>query len=349
MMKIYSFIVLTLSIMISSLSYAGNPPPASPTIIDVTAFITDIQNLDELNEQVQVDAILQYEWEDSRLAYDEQKVGKKYQLYQGDFQYDEVYEGWRPQVSIINEVGSPQIKERQVRVYPDGHVILKEHRTLTLETPMALQKFPFDKQDLKGFLIPFGFENSEVQLRVNPKYQILVKDYIRNNPQVDISEWRLKDYKLNVSDPIKQYYGHSDKISMLTLTISLDRKPMNIIWKVLLPLTLLVLAMWSIFWMNKEALSDRLNISFIGILSVIAYQFLVEGDMPRIDYFTFVDGFLLISFAILFSTIVESLGVYWLVKLNKDKAARNLDIFFRIIFPIIYVLLILLLYLILVA
>lgn len=70
-------------------------------------------------------------------------------------------------------------KERQVRVYPDGHVILKEHRTLSLETPMALQKFPFDKQALKAYLIPFGFNSDEVQLRVNPKYLILVKDYIK--------------------------------------------------------------------------------------------------------------------------------------------------------------------------
>lgn len=343
-MKIYKFIILIFIILNSVFSYAGSPPPATPTVIDVTAFITDIQNLDELNEQVQVDAIFQYEWEDPRLAFDEKKVGEKYKLYQGDFQYDEVYEGWRPQISIINEIGSPQVKERQVRIYPDGHVILKDHRTLSLETPMALQKFPFDKQKLKVFMIPFGFKSDEVQLRVNPKYQILVKDYIKNNPKVDISGWKFKDYKLNVDNQVKQYYGQSDQVSMLTLTISLDREPMNTIWKVLLPLTLLVLAMWSIFWMDKEALSDRLNISFIGILSVIAYQFLVDGDMPRIAYFTFVDGFLLISFAILFLTILESLGVYWLIKLGREKVAKNLDVLFRLIFPVAYILLLALLY-----
>lgn len=67
--------MLILSIMVSFYLMRGSTP-ASPTIIDVTAFITDIQNLDELNEEVQVDAIFQYEWEDSRLTYNEQKVGK---------------------------------------------------------------------------------------------------------------------------------------------------------------------------------------------------------------------------------------------------------------------------------
>lgn len=341
----------TLTILIFAMAiylpcYANNTPPSSPTKVTVTAFITDIQSLDELNEQVQVDAIFQYKWNDPHLAFDAKKTAEPYKLFQGSFQLDEVFEGWRPQMTVINEIGSPQIKEAQIRIYPDGQVIFKEHRTLSLETPMQLEKFPFDKQALKAYLIPFGFNSDEVQLVVNPKYKILVKDYVKDNPNVDIAEWKLKDYSLKVEQPIKQYYGKPSKVSMLTLTISLDRKPANVLWKVLFPLSLLVLAMWAIFWMNPEALSDRLNISFIGILSVIAYQFLVEGAMPRIDYFTFTDGFLLLSFAILFSTVAESLVVYWLIKIDKESIAKKLDIFFRAAFPVAYIALIALLYLI---
>ena len=346
-MKFLKFLILlTFIVTIYLPSYASNTPPSNPTKVTVTAFITDIQNVDELNEQMQVDAIFQYKWNDPRLAFDSKKEDVPYKLFQGIFQFDETFEGWYPQITVINEIGNPQIKESQVRVYPDGQVILKQHRTLSLETPMKLEKFPFDKQELKAYMIPFGFNENEVQLAVNPKYKISVKDYVKNNPNVNIAEWKLENYSLKVDQPIKQYYGKATKISRLTLSISLDRKPANVLWKVLLPLTLLVLAMWAIFWMNAEALSDRLNISFIGILSVIAYQFLVEGAMPRIDYFTFTDGFLLLSFAILFSTIVESLVVYWLIKISKEFIAKILDIFFRIAFPAVYVTLITLLYLI---
>ena len=158
-------------------SYANNTPPSSPTKVTVTAFITDIQSVDELNEQMQVDAIFQYKWNDPRLAFDSQKDGVPYKLFQGAFQLDEMFEGWRPQMTITNEIGSPQIKEAQIRIYPNGQVILKEHRTLSLETPMKLEKFPFDQQALKAYLIPFGFNNDEVQLEVNPSYKVLVKDY----------------------------------------------------------------------------------------------------------------------------------------------------------------------------
>ena len=79
---------------------------------------------------------------------------------------------------------------------------------------------------------------------------------------------------------------------------------------------------------------------------MIAYQFVIEGHIPRTDYFTFTDGFMLVSFAILFSTIIESLSVYWLIKIGKEPIAKILDIFFRVAFPVVYVALIVLLYLI---
>ena len=138
---------------------------------------------------------------------------------------------------------------------------------------------------------------------------------------------------------IEYYYGTAQEVYRVQLELTLDRNPSNIIWKILLPLALLVLSMWAIFWMGKDSLGDRLNISFIGILSVIAYQFLIAGDTPRIDYFTFVDSFLLISFAILFTTILESIWVHWLIEHKKVRSAYFVDIFFRTFFPAGYLLL----------
>jgi len=43
---------------------------------------------------------------------------------------------------------------------------------------------------------------------------------------------------------------------------------------------------WSVFWMDKSLLGDRLSISFIGILTVVSYQILLGETLPRIAYFT---------------------------------------------------------------
>ncbi|MEY8765086.1 ligand-gated ion channel [Francisella salimarina] len=345
LLKLFFLLLISLAYYKNMFGY-GSTPPQEPTIVKTSAFITDIQSLDEVNEQLQIDVIFKFRWNDPRLKFNANEEKTPYILYQGDFQYDEIFEGWKPQISIINEVGSPQIKARQIKIYPDGNVVYTEQRTLHLETPMQLEKFPFDKQTLKAYIIPFGYDSNEVKLVVEPNHRITVKDYVKDHPNVNIAEWHLTNFNLVNTNPTKYYYGKSEKVSMLEFSISLERKPTNILLKVLIPLTLLVLAMWAVFWMDTKALSDRLNIAFIGILSVIAYQFLIEGEMPDIDYLTFTDGFLLLSFTILFSTVLESLIVYWLIKLDKQSFAKRLDIFSRFAFPITYILFIFSLYLI---
>ena len=59
-------------------------------------------------------------------------------------------------------------------------VMLFKQRTLTLETSMQLERFPFDRQILKAYIIPLGYNSSKVQLEVNSNYKITVKDYVKD-------------------------------------------------------------------------------------------------------------------------------------------------------------------------
>ncbi|MDE4940602.1 hypothetical protein NAI66_11705, partial [Francisella tularensis subsp. holarctica] len=81
-----------------------------------------IQSLDEMNEQLQIEVIFRFSWNDQRLEFDKNEEKTPNKLYQGDFQYDEVFEGWKPQISINNEIGTPQIKARQIKIYPNGDI-----------------------------------------------------------------------------------------------------------------------------------------------------------------------------------------------------------------------------------
>ncbi len=116
----------------------------------------------------------------------------------------------------------------------------------------------------------------------------------------------------------------------------MKRKSANIIWKVIFPLVILVAMMWTVFWLDIDSLTDRLNISFIGILTIVAYQFLIDGTMPRISYFTFTDALLLYSFVIMAATIFQSLLVFDLAKRGKRAAAHRVDTVSRWAFPAVY-------------
>jgi hypothetical protein len=316
---------------------AGMPnPPASPTVVKVGVLLADILDLDEVNETFQIELIVVAEWDDPRLAFDPEVEGTPTKLWQGQFQFNEVFAGWWPQLSIINEIGSGDISAIQIEVHPDGRVRFVEARNVTLETPMELQPFPFDTQTLQARMVAFGSDSGQVLLEMNEQMLGATEEQAKSNELVNIAEWRL--INLNMTSRISEarYYGKSRPISELLFSITLQRESASVVWKVILPLIVLVLLMWAIFWMEVDNLSDRLNVAFIGILTIVAYQFLIEGSMPRISYFTFTDTVLLYSFLVMCLSVLESLVLTSLCKAGHKATAERVDRVARWAFPLVY-------------
>lgn len=316
---------------------AGMPnPPSSPTVVKVGIFLADIVDLDELNETFQAEFIVVAEWEDPRLAFDPAVEETDVKLFQGQFQFNEVFSGWWPQLLIVNEIGSGDVNAITIEVHPDGRVRYMEQRNVTLETPMQLHAFPFDTQTLEAKMIAFGNYGGQVVLEVDERVRGATEEHIEGNERVNIAQWRLVNLDMQAGLADYRYYGAPKQLSELRFTITLERQSANMIWKVIVPLIVLVLLMSAVFWMEVDNLSDRLNVAFIGILTIVAYQFLIDGTMPRISYFTFMDTLLLYSFLVMCVSIFESLLLHSMCKAGRRAAAEKVDVFAKWAFPAIY-------------
>lgn len=316
---------------------AGMPnPPASPTIVRVGIFLADIISLDELNETFEAEFVIGARWVDPRLAFDPVEAGTDEKLFQGPFQFDEVYTGWWPQLLIVNEIGKGDTNALNLVVHADGRVRYLEQRNVTLETPMQLHRFPFDEQILEANIIAFGSSSDQIVLEVDQQMLGATEEYAEKNRKVNIAQWQFENLELTSRTADFRYYGGRTDISEIHLAISLIRKPGNFIWKVIFPLIVLVLLMWAVFWLEVDDLAERLNLAFIGVLTIVAYQFLIDGTMPRISYFTFTDAVLLYSFVIMCVAIFESLTVYSMFRAGHKPLAERVDQIAQWVFPIVY-------------
>ena len=237
---------------------------------------------------------------------------------------------------IINEVGLGDISAIKIEVRPDGHVRFMEARNVTLETPMRLEQFPFDTQTLQARMVAFGNDSDQVLLEVNQRMLGATEEHVKNDKLVNMAEWRLLNLDMVTRFSDHRFYGEVKPVSELLFTVTLQREAASVLWKVVLPLIILVLLMWAIFWMEVDNLSDRLNVAFIGILTVVAYQFLIEGSMPRISYFTFTDTVLLYSFLVMCLSVLESLVLTTMCKAGHKTAPVLVDRVARCAFPVIY-------------
>jgi hypothetical protein len=89
--------------------------------------------------------------------------------------------------------------------------------------------------------------------------------------------------------------------------------------------------------MDRESLGDRMDISFIGILSVVAYQIVVNDHMPAIAYPTLMFGFLYSTYMLLASSVVVNLVVSKLDQAGRRELGNRVDRTCRWAFPIAFV------------
>jgi hypothetical protein len=77
------------------------------------------------------------------------------------------------------------------------------------------------------------------------------------------------------------------------------------------------------------------------VLTIVAYQFVVGEDLPRIAYLTLLDKVMILSFVLLAVTVVQSLIVSRYQDDDMPRAKR-IDRLSRLLFPGTYLLLLLL-------
>jgi hypothetical protein len=316
---------------------AGMPnPPARPTTVECAILILDVINIDDVNESFEAEVALIASWRDPRLAFDPEAEGTDVKLFQGGFQFAEVFKGWWPQLVIINEVGKNDPNSITLRIFPDGTVRYLEQRNATLETPMDLREFPFDTQRLRASMIPFGNHADEVVLAVDERFANTTDEYVRREHDVNVAGWNLQHLEMTVDETSIMAAGGPERFSRMVTTITLERRSWQLVCAMLFPLLVLVSVVWSIFWVDIDSLPDRLNISFIGVLTIVAYQFVVLEDLPRMSYLTFTDTVLLISFLMMAATVPQSLLIHSLVRKGKQQLARRIDRTCRWVFPVVY-------------
>ncbi len=90
---------------------------------------------------------------------------------------------------------------------------------------------------------------------------------------------RAQDFLLGPANP-DYGDGHAGATSAAVVSMEMARKPGFVLRVIVVPLMLLVMLSWSVFWMDRESLGDRMDLSFIGILTVVAFQTVVSDSLP---------------------------------------------------------------------
>lgn len=194
-----------------------------------------------------------------------------------------------------------------------------------------MRRFPFDEQHFEAIFGVLGFDRSVVALAVDPT--IGAEGAVGGGT---ISQWQTPRVETSVREFDFNIEGRTTPVTAFVVGLDMKRRPMFMLRLTVFPLIILVALSWTVFWMDRSSLGERMDISFLGILTIVAYQILFADILPKISYTTLTTTFLFGSFITMGATVVVNLTVAYLDRSGNPEAGDRLDRRCRIFFPVAY-------------
>ena len=90
----------------------------------------------------------------------------------------------------------------------------------------------------------------------------------------------------------------------------------------MLPVFLILSVAWFVLWIPTEKYEARLNTSIIALLALIAYNFVFQDDIPKLEYLTDLDWFILYSYIFCCIPVFLSIAFSKFISKNQKKVTR---------------------------
>ena len=296
-----------------------------PTEVSVGIWMVDINKIDSAEQSFTADIAVVLHWKDARLAHTGTGVAH--------YALDQV---WTPRVAIANETSAVNRKfPESVEVEPDGTVIYRQRYLGGFTQSLRLQSFPFDRQGFHVQLVAIRYRPNEVRF-------VPDQDWMRNGlkqgagiaQSVTLPDWTIENWETR---PQTYALAPGFEFSGYTFEFRASRNVKHYILKVMLPLVLIVMMSWAVFWTEPTHSNSQFSIAVTSMLTLIAYRFAVDSQLPRLPYMTRLDVFFLVSTLLVFLSLIEVVVTTVLDNNHKLAQAKVIDRFCRLIFPAMFV------------
>lgn len=303
------------------------PHQEGATLVDVGLFVEAITDIDPVTNQFTMEGFIDLIWCDPREQFEPEAIGWPEKIYLEDEAKQTLTKIWWPDITFPNSDGARTIENRELIILPNGTIDYVEKFKVTLESNFNLRQFPFDEQVLEIELESLAW--TEAHLLFHEE-----EGKIGFSDRFKLAEWRI----LSLESEIKpvQEVRESAPFSEFLVSVRVARESGYYVYKIMMPLIILVTLSWATFWIPQANIFQRVRLALSGILIVVAFQFAVTRDLPRLPFLTFIDILFILSFIALATTVIQTLFLYQLWQAGLEVKAKRIEWLSRRLFPMGY-------------
>jgi hypothetical protein len=240
-------------------------------------------------------------------------------------------EVWNPRIQILNQRDLATTFPDQAEVAPDGTVEVRQRYYGAFSAPMKLRDFPLDRQRFVIQLVVPGFTPDEVELRRIPGADM---DVARQGG-FSVADWGFGSIG-GAEHPFQVTPG-GPQVSGFVIELEGRRHLGYWIGKAFVSVAIIIAMSWIVFWLDPKYVPARMSVTITSMLTLIAYRFLLGGDLPQLAYLTRLDHFLIASTLLVLLTVIQVAWTTALFDRDRSSRAQRINRVSRWAFPVAFV------------
>lgn len=286
-----------------------------PMRVEVDLYLSDLTEIHDSTQSFVGDVFFRAKWLDPRLAHGRPQPCTV-----------EETDIWTPQLQLLNRREVERVRAPQLSVDAAGEVTRTLRAYGDFSFRADLTDFPFDRQELR-FILVSRYGPAEVEMTALPGRLGIAEKLSVTNWQVEFREGLASEHHVVTQDR---------SVSRLDVIFDAKRLSGYYTWQLLVPLFLVVMMTWTVFWMPLEFVAPRVGLVATSMLTLIAYRFSMASILPPIAYLTRLDLFMVASSILVFSALAATVAVTWLEGRGSIAAALTLNTASRALAPLLF-------------
>uniref|UniRef100_A0A8P4K3S9 Gamma-aminobutyric acid type A receptor subunit beta2 n=1 Tax=Dicentrarchus labrax TaxID=13489 RepID=A0A8P4K3S9_DICLA len=267
----------------------GGPPVGVGMNIDIAS----IDMVSEVNMDYTLTMYFQQAWRDKRLSYSEIPLNLTLDNRVAD-------QLWVPDTYFLNDkksfVHGVTVKNRMIRLHPDGTVLYGLRITTTAACMMDLRRYPLDEQNCTLEIESYGYTTDDIEF-----YWRGGDNAVTGVDKIELPQFSIVDHKL-ISKNVVFSTGAYPRLS---LSFKLKRNIGYFILQTYMPSILITILSWVSFWINYDASAARVALGITTVLTMTTINTHLRETLPKIPYVKAIDMYLMGCFVFVFLALLE--------------------------------------------
>ncbi|XP_032080267.1 gamma-aminobutyric acid receptor subunit beta-1-like isoform X1 [Thamnophis elegans] len=265
----------------------------SPVDVGMRIEIASIDMVSEVNMDYTLTMYFQQSWRDKRLSYSGIPLNLTLDNRVADYL-------WVPDTYFLNDkksfVHGVTVKNRMIRLHPDGTVLYGLRITTTAACMMDLRRYPLDEQNCTLEIESYGYTTDDIEFYWNGG-----ESAVSGVSKIELPQFSIIDYKM-ISKKVVFATGDYPRLS---LSFRLKRNIGYFILQTYMPSTLITILSWVSFWINYDASAARVALGITTVLTMTTINTHLRETLPKIPYVKAIDIYLMGCFVFVFLALLE--------------------------------------------